>query len=153
MTITVSLDEFTSSAGRDLEPSDWLLIDQQRVDRFAQASSDFQFIHVDPGKAAQTPFKGTIAHGFLTLSLLPYLNNQKLIVPEHLAMAINYGSDKVRFFQAVSVGDRIRSQQKILDVASKKTKQWILRRSVKVEIENRGKPALLAEILSMYIVE
>jgi len=152
MTITVSLDEFVASAGRELEPSDWLLVDQERINQFAAATNDYQFIHVDPVKAAQTSFGGTIAHGYLTFSLLSYLNTQNLIVPAGLAMAINYGSDSVRFLHPVKVADRIRSHQKILAVTPKKTGQWLLRRHVKVEIENTETPAMIAEILSMYIV-
>ncbi len=79
MTVTVSLDEFASSSERELEPSDWLLIDQERVNQFASATNDHQFIHIDPERAAQSPFGGTIAHGFLTLSLLSFLNSQHLI--------------------------------------------------------------------------
>ena len=153
MPITVSLDEFASSAGRELEPSDWLLIDQQRVNQFAAATNDHQFIHVDPAKAAQTPFGGTIAHGFLTLSLLSYLNAQNLIVPEGMVMGINYGSNKVRYVQPVKVGERVRSRQKILGVTEKNEGQWMVRSSVQVEIENREKPAMIAEILSLYVVQ
>jgi len=153
MPITVSLDEFASSAGRELEPSDWLLIDQERVNQFAAATNDHQFIHVDPAKAAQTPFGGTIAHGFLTLSLLSYLNAQNLIVPKGVVMGINYGSNKVRYLQAVKVGDRVRSRQQLLSISEKKEGQWMVRSSVQVEIENKEKPAMIAEILSLYVVE
>ncbi len=153
MPITVSLDEFASSAGRELDPSDWLLIDQERVNQFAAATNDHQFIHVDPAKAAQTPFGGTIAHGFLTLSLLSYLNAQNLIVPKGVVMGINYGSNKVRYLQAVKVGDRVRSRQQLLSISEKKEGQWMVRSSVQVEIENKEKPAMIAEILSLYVVE
>ncbi len=88
MTVTVSQEEFASSAGRELEPSDWLLIDQERVNQFASATNDHQFIHVDPDRAAQSPFGGTIAHGFLTLSLLSYLNAQNLPASQRGAIAI-----------------------------------------------------------------
>jgi acyl dehydratase len=153
MPITVSLDEFASSAGRELDPSDWLLIDQERVNQFAAATDDHQFIHIDPAKAAQTPFGGTIAHGFLTLSLLSFLNAQNLILPKGVVMGINYGSNKVRYLQAVKVGERVRSRQKLLTISEKKEGQWMVRSSVQVEIENKEKPAMIAEILSLYIVE
>lgn len=153
MPITVSLDEFASSAGRELDPSDWLLIDQARVNQFAAATNDHQFIHIDPAKAAQTPFGGTIAHGFLTLSLLSFLNAQNLILPKGVVMGINYGSNKVRYLQAVKVGERVRSRQKLLTISEKKEGQWMVRSSVQVEIENKEKPAMIAEILSLYIVE
>ncbi len=153
MTVTVSLNEFASSAGRELEPSDWLLMDQERVNRFATATNDHQFIHVDPDRAAQSPFGGTIAHGFLTLSLLSYLNAQNLTVPEGMVMGINYGSNKIRYLQPVKVGERIRSRQKILEVSQKKAGQWMVKSAVKVEIEHNEKPAMIAEILSLYIVQ
>ncbi len=153
MTVTVSLDEFASSAGRELKPSDWLLIDQERVNQFASATNDHQFIHVDPDRAAQSPFGGTIAHGFLTLSLLSYLNAQNLIVPEGMVMGINYGSNKIRYLQPVSVGERIRSRQKLLEISQKIPGRWMVRSAVTVEIENKDKPAMIAEILSMYIIQ
>ena len=153
MTVTVSLNEFASSAGRELEPSDWLLMDQERVNRFATATNDHQFIHVDPDRAAQSPFGGTIAHGFLTLSLLSYLNAQNLTVPEGMVMGINYGSNRIRYLQPVKVGERIRSRQKILEVSQKKAGQWMVKSAVTVEIEHNEKPAMIAEILSLYIVQ
>ncbi len=153
MTITVSLNEFASSAGRELEPSDWLLIDQERVDQFACATNDHQYIHVDPDRAARSPFGGTIAHGFLTLSLLSYLNAQNLIVPEGLVMGINYGSNKIRYLAPVRVGERIRSRQKLLEVSQKLPGQWMVKSDVTVETENKEKPAMIAEILSLYIVQ
>ena len=153
MTVTVSLDEFASSSEKGLEPSDWLLIDQERVNQFASATNDHQFIHIDPERAAQSPFGGTIAHGFLTLSLLSFLNSQHQIVPEGLVMVINYGSNKVRYIQPVKVGERIRSRQKLLKVSQKRPGQWMVNIAVTVEIENKEKPAMIAEILSMYIVE
>jgi len=149
---TVSLEEFSLSAGRELEPSDWLEINQQRVNLFADATEDHQFIHVNPERAAATPFGGTIAHGYLTLSLLVYLNNQAALVPEGLSMVINYGSDKVRFMAAVPVGSRIRSHQKILEVTHRGRDMWLVKYAVTVEIENRPKPAMMAEILLMFVV-
>jgi acyl dehydratase len=127
--------------------------DQERVNQFASATNDHQFIHIDPERAAQSPFGGTIAHGFLTLSLLSFLNSQHLIVPEGLVMVINYGSNKVRYIQPVKVGERIRSRQKLLKVSQKRPGQWMVNIAVTVEIENKEKPAMIAEILSMYIVE
>ena len=153
MTVTVSLSEFASSAGKEPKPSDWLMIDQERVNQFATATNDHQFIHVDPDRAAQSPFGGTIAHGFLTLSLLSYLNAQNLIVPEGLVMGINYGSNKIRYIQPVKVGERIRSRQKLLQVSQKMPGQWMVKSAVTVEIENKEKPAMVAEILSLYVVQ
>ncbi len=153
MVEAIKADEFAALVGRELEPSPWLEITQERVNQFADATNDHQFIHVDLEKARRTPFGGTIAHGFLSLSLLSYLNAQNGIVPEGLVMGINYGSDKVRFLAPVSVGKRIRSRQKILEVTEKKPGQWLIKTDVSVEIEGEDTPALVAEILSMYVVQ
>ncbi len=153
MSVIVSLNEFSSSAGRELEPSEWLLIDQDRINQFASATNDHQFIHVDPERAAQSPFGGTIAHGFLTLSLLSYLNGQNIIMPEGMVMGINYGSNKVRYLRPVNVGDRIRTVQKILEVSQKLPGQWLVKTAVTVEIEHKKKPAMIAETLALYKVQ
>lgn len=152
MAESIKAAELPSIVGKELEPSPWLEITQERVNQFANATNDHQFIHVDLEKAKQTPFGGTIAHGFLSLSLLSYLNAQTAIVPEGLVMGINYGSDKVRFLAPVSVGKCIRSRQKILEVTEKKPGQWLIKTDVSVEIDGEETPALVAEILSMYIV-
>jgi acyl dehydratase len=152
MAETVKPEDLPKLAGKDLEPSAWLEVTQERVNQFAEATNDFQFIHVDPEKAAQTPFGGPIAHGFLSLSLLSYLNAQTAIVPENLVMGINYGSDKVRYLMPVRVGKRIRSQQKVLEVSEKSPGQWLMKTAVTVEIEGEETPALVAEILSMLVV-
>lgn len=152
MTETIRAEDLPRLVGKELEPSPWLEIKQERVDRFAAATNDHQFIHVDPEKAAQTPFGGPIAHGFLSLSLLSYLNAQTAIYPENLVMGINYGSDKVRYLAPVRVGKRIRSRQKVLEVSEKKPGQWLFKNAVTVEIEGEETPALVAEILSMMIV-
>jgi len=152
-TRTIKADEIPSLVGQVLEPSPWLEITQERVNQFAVATNDHQFIHVDPEKAAQTPFGGPIAHGFLSLSLLSFLNTQNAVLPENLAMGINYGSDKVRYLMPVRVGKRVRSLQTILDVTLKKPGHWLIRSQVTVEIEGEETPALVAEILSMWVVD
>ena len=152
MTETIKAEELPNLVGRELEPSPWFEITQERVNQFADATNDHQFIHIDPDKAAQTPFGGPISHGFLSLSLLSYLNEQSAIVPENTVMAINYGSDKVRYLAPVRVGKRIRSHQKILEVTEKKPGQWLMKTAVTVEIEGEETPALVAEILSMMVV-
>ena len=148
----IKAEDLPSLIGKDLDPSPWLEITQERVNQFAEATNDHQFIHVDPGKAAQTPFGGPIAHGFLSLSLLSYLNAQSAVVPENLVMGVNYGSDKIRYLMPVRVGKRIRSLQKVLEVTEKRPGNWLLKVQVTVEIENEETPALIAEILSMLIV-
>jgi len=152
MTQTIKAEDLPTLVGKELEPSPWLEITQERVNQFADATNDWQFIHVDPEKAAQTPFGGPIAHGFLSLSLLSYLNAQNAILPENLVMGINYGSDRVRYLMPVRVGKRIRSKQKVLEVTEKNPGQWLLKNEVTVEIEGEETPAPIAEILSMMVV-
>jgi acyl dehydratase len=145
--------DFPTLIGTDLEPSSWMEITQERVNQFADATNDHQFIHVEPEKAAQTPFGGPIAHGFLTLSLTVCLTEENALKPEGLIMGINYGSDKVRFIQPVRVGSRIRAHQKILDATEKHPGQWLIKTAVTIEIENIEKPAMIAETLSMLVVK
>lgn len=152
MSETITAAELPSLAGTELAPSPWFEITQERVNQFADATNDHQFIHVDPLRAAETPFGGTIAHGFLTLSLLSYLNSLTAILPERMVMGINYGSDKVRYISPVRVGKRIRSLQKILEVTEKNPGQWLVKTAVTVEIEGEQKPALVAETLSLWVV-
>lgn len=144
--------ELPSLVGRELEPSSWLEITQQRVDRFADVTEDHQFIHVDPAAAARTPFGGTIAHGFLTLSLLPRLTAERAPTIEGQRMAINYGCDRLRFVQPVRVGSRVRARQQYLEVTEKHPDQWLVRTQVTVEIENEPKPALVVESLALFFV-
>ena len=152
MAETIKAEDLPSLVGKELEPSSWMEITQERVNQFADATNDHQFIHIDPDKAAQTPFGGPIAHGFLSLSLLSFLNEQNSIVPANLTMGINYGSDKVRYLMPVRVGKRIRSRQKVLEVTEKNPGQWLLKTAVTVEIEGEETPALVAEILTMLVV-
>lgn len=149
----ISVEEFESSAGTELGPSDWLLIDQQRINTFADATSDHQFIHIDAEKAATTPFGSTIAHGFLSLSLISHLVGQIMLKPKGTVMGINYGSDKVRFLQPVKVDSRIRASARIDKVSARPGGQFLVKYTVTVEIENEERPALVAEILSLYIVK
>jgi acyl dehydratase len=149
----IKATDLPDMVGKELEPSPWIEITQERVNQFADATNDHQFIHVSPLKAKMTPFGGTIAHGFLSLSLLSYLNAQSAMIPEGLVMAVNYGSDKVRYLAPVKVGKKIRSKQTILEAAEKRPGQWLVKTAVTVEIEGESTPALIAEILSMYIVK
>ena len=153
MAQTITRTEFAQLAGKELEPSDWLDITQERINQFADATNDHQFIHTEPEKALQTPFGGTIAHGYLTLSLLSYLLAQNTVRPEGMAMALNYGSDKVRYLAPVKVGQRIRARQRIVEIAEKRPGQWLCKIAVTVEIDGESVPALIAEILTMYIAK
>lgn len=148
----IQLEEFANAAGVESEPSEWLEISQDRVNQFADATNDHQYIHVDAERAAASPFGGTIAHGFLTLSLVVDLIEEHMLIPAGTETTINYGSDKVRFLAPVRVGKRIRARQQITDVSEKKPGQWLVNRNVVVEIEGIDKPALIAEILLMHIV-
>jgi acyl dehydratase len=153
MTDTIKASDLPSLAGREIAPSAWFEITQERVNRFADATNDHQFIHVDLDQAAQTPFGGTIAHGFLTLSLIPFLTAEKMPGFEGLVMGINYGTDKVRFLQPVRVGSRVRAHQKYLDVVEKNPGQWLVKTLVTIEIEGADKPALIAETLAIFILQ
>jgi acyl dehydratase len=146
------IEEFVNSAGRESEPSGWLEIKQDRVNQFADATNDHQYIHVDPEKAATSPFGGTIAHGFLTLSLIIDLISDHMVVPAGTSTTVNYGSDKIRYLAPVRVGQRIRARQSIREVTEKRPGQWLVGRDIVVEIEGSDKPALIAEILLLHIV-
>jgi acyl dehydratase len=145
--------DMASLVGQEFEPSSWLEITQQRVDQFADATNDHQFIHVDPEKAAATPFGGPIAHGYLTLSLLSFLTAENMRVPEGLVMAINYGSDRVRFIQPVPVGSRVRARQKVLEVTEKNPGQFLVKSRITIEIEHAERPALIADALGLFITQ
>jgi len=138
------LDEIRGRIGEEIGVSSWLTVDQARIDAFAEATEDRQFIHNDPIAAAQTPFGGTIAHGFLTLSLLSRMAADAMLAPEGLKMAVNYGLDRVRFLAPVHSGKRVRGRFNLDSVEEKAPGQWLLRHTVTVEIEGENKPALTA---------
>ena len=144
-------DEMTNAVGMKFEPSEWIEVTQQRINTFADCTEDHQFIHVDLEKAAQTPFGGTIAHGFLTLSLLSKMVEGSGIVPENIAMGLNYGFDKVRFLAPVRAGKRVRAHVTIVDVDRKDDNRFLVKQSISVEIEGEETPALVAEWLAMMI--
>ena len=152
MSKPIKASDLPGLVGTQLEPSDWLEITQERVNQFADATNDHQFIHVDPEAASKTPFGGPVAHGFLSLSLLSYLNTQNGLQVENAVMGVNYGSDKIRYLLPVRVGKRIRSHQKLVAANEKSPGQWLLKTDVSVEVEGEETPALVAEILSMIVV-
>lgn len=131
--------------------SDWVTMDQGRINAFADCTEDHQFIHIDEENAAKTPFGGTIAHGFLTLSMLPKLSEGQGVVPENVVMGINYGSNKVRFLAPVRAGKRIRSHSELITVDQKDDNRFLLTSSVTIEIEGEETPALVAETLTMLV--
>ncbi len=148
----VPVTELSQYVGKELGHSEWVKIDQQRINLFAEATGDFQFIHVDPEKAAKTPFGGTIAHGFLTLSLIPKLIEDILVLPQGLKMVVNYGLDSVRFIQPVKVNSQVRLKVDLAEVVEKKPGQWLLKAIATLEIEGEDKPAYIAESLSLCFV-
>ncbi|MEM8547277.1 MAG: MaoC family dehydratase [Pseudomonadota bacterium] len=151
--ITVPAAELASYIDRELEPTEWFVIDQERVNAFADATLDHQYIHLDEAKASQTPFGGTIVHGYLTLSLLPYFTGKSGVSPEGLVMAINYGSDKVRFLQPVRVGSAVRCHMVLKEVTERGPGQLLAKSQVTIEIQGQDKPALIAEVLSLFVVQ
>ena len=147
-----SLAELRSRIGEEIGVSDWLTIDQNRIDEFAEATEDRQFIHVDPDAAARTPFGGTVAHGFLSLSMLSRMAADAMLVPDSIKMAVNYGLDRVRFIAPVRSGKRIRGRFRLDSVEEKAAGQLLMRHTVTVEIEGEEKPALTAEWLGLIFV-
>lgn len=148
----VPVAELKDYIGKELGRSEWLNIDQARINQFAECTGDHQFIHVDPEKAKLTPFGGTIAHGFLSLSLIPKLMDGIMLMPQGLKMAVNYGLDSVRFIQPVKVNSNVRLVLTLLDASEKKPGQWLLKAQAVLEIEGSEKPAYIAEQLTLYFV-
>jgi acyl dehydratase len=144
-----SLDEIREKVGQSTGVSDWIEVGQDRITDFADATEDRQFIHIDPTLAAQTPFGGTIAHGFLSLSLLSRMAADVMMVPDTTKMAVNYGLDRVRFIAPVKAGKRVRGHF-TLDAADEKAPgQLLLKHTVSVEIEGEERPALTAQWLGL----
>lgn len=149
----ISPQEMQAMVGKTLGTSEWLLVDQEMTNKFADATGDHQFIHIDEEKAKLTPFGGTIAHGFLTLSLFPVLM-AKSDCPrvEGVKMGVNYGGNKVRFLAPVRSGKRVRAHFKLLDLEEKRPGQWQQTLEFSIEIEGEDKPALMAEWISQFFV-
>ena len=146
----VPAERLVDYVGQDIGSSDWFEVDQDRINMFADSTLDHQFIHVDTEKA--TPlFGSTIAHGFLSLSLLPHLTSQAVLAPENLKMVFNYGLDKVRFINPVNVGSKVRTHSKCVSVDDKGDGRYLMKTEVTMEIEGIEKPAYIAETLSMFI--
>lgn len=148
---TVPKADMLKQKGVKFPPGPWITIDQARINAFADCTEDHQFIHIDEERAAQTPFGGTIAHGFLTLSMLVKMSEEEGVFPENMVMGINYGFDKVRFLAPVRAGKRVRVHSEILDVTQKDDNRFLIKSSVTVEIEGEDTPALAAEWLSMVV--
>ena len=149
MAVSLTKDTAPGLIGTELGVSDWFLIDQSRINAFADATLDHQFIHVDPEQAKLTPFGGTIAHGFLTLSLLPYLVTGLGIGMENAVMGLNYGFDRIRFLAPVKVGSRVRARAQLAAFQEKAPKQFLITQDITIEIENGTRPALVSQWLTM----
>ena len=142
--------EINSVLGTEVGVSDWVTIDQDRIDKFADATMDHQFIHVDPEQAAPI-FGSTIAHGFLSLSLTSGMGEENALVVEGSKMSLNYGLDKIRFLAPVPVNSRIRMHSKILEVKEKNPGQFLIKSEVTMELEGSEKPAFIAEQLGLWV--
>ncbi|MEH6475427.1 MAG: MaoC family dehydratase [Sneathiella sp.] len=145
----ITREEFLASKGTEYGPGEWFKVDQERINKFAEATEDYQFIHVDPEAAKESPFGGTIAHGFLTLSLLAYLVPQITPKADNVKMGVNYGMNKLRFLSPVAVDSEVRVRNKILDVVEKRPGQILVTSEVSIEIKGQETPALVAEWLGM----
>ncbi len=149
----VTSAELIAMVGTVIGTSDWVLVDQEMINKFADATGDHQFIHIDAEKAKMTPFGGTIAHGFLTLSLMPLLS-AKADLPrlDGIKMGVNYGSDKLRFLAPVKSGKCVRAHFKLISMEEKRAGQWQQMQEVSVEIEGEDRPALICEWISQFFV-
>mgnify|MGYP001398046821 FL=1 len=148
----VEPSEAMAMVGTKLPPGEWVTVDQDRINVFADCTEDHQFIHIDEAAAAQTPFGGTIAHGFLTLSLLTKMSEGSGIALKGIVMGLNYGCDKVRFLNPVRAGKRVRAHSEIMSVDQKDANRFLIKSAVTVEIEGEDTPAVYAEWLSMQII-
>ena len=149
---SISVAELMAQVGSEIGVSEWFTVTQERIDAFADATLDHQFIHVDPDRAAaESPFGVTIAHGFLTLSLLPHLGSGVKLLPEGTKVEVNYGTDKVRFLAPVPVDSRIRARVALAEVTERRPGQYLIKRAITVEIKGGDRPALVAESLTLAI--
>jgi acyl dehydratase len=147
MTTTLTIEELEQAGERDLGTSSWQDITQEQVNIFADATGDHQWIHVDPERAAEGPFGGTVAHGYLTLAMLPMLLSEVVSVSDAV-MGVNYGTEKVRFTSPVPVGSRVRAHAKLIKT-QRRGPSVIWNVGVEVEIEGKEKPALVGEVVYM----
>jgi len=149
--------DLPSLIGQEVGVSRWIEVDQARIDAFARITEDEQFIHVDPERAATTPFGGTIAHGFLTLSLASAMSYDAVPPLDGMVMGVNYGFDKLRFLAPVRAGSRVRGRFRLLSAEDKGSQdgvtRWLLKHELTVEIEDADKPALIAEWLGMQMAK
>lgn len=146
---TVAASELQGLVGTEIGKSEWITVAQDRINQFADVTEDHQFIHINEDMAKKTPFGGTIAHGFLTLSLLSKFSEGAGLVIEGVQMGVNYGFEKVRFLAPVPSGSKVRGRFTLKEVVEKKPGQHLLTYEVTVDIEGQEKPALIADWLAM----
>lgn len=146
-----TLEEIHARIGTEIGTSGWITIDQPRIDAFADVTEDRQFIHVDPQAAAETMFGGTVAHGFLSLSLMSRMAADVMLVPDNVKMVVNYGFDKVRFLAPVPVGSRVRGIFTLANIEEKAPGRWLAHHNVMIDIDTTEKPALTADWLGLLI--
>jgi len=151
LAMIVTRDALAEFIGKRLVADEWLEIDQTRIDQFATVTGDHQFIHVDPVAARNTPYGSTIAHGYLTLALLPQMLEPIILQPAGVAWGINYGLDRLRFLNPVHVGASIRTVSTLLSIEDKGPDRMLMKSEVTVEIKGEARPALVAETLVMWI--
>ena len=144
-----NIEDIKFKVGQEVGVSPWILVDQESINTFADVTGDHQFIHVDPEAAKATPFGGTVAHGFLTLSLLSQMASHVMLVPEGVKMGVNYGFERVRFIAPVRSGKRVRGRFTLARMDEKNPGQWQFVNHVVVEIEGEEKPALIADWIGL----
>lgn len=149
--VIVPKEQMLDQIGQKSEPGPWVTLSQDRINTFADCTEDHQYIHINEEQAAQTPFGGTIAHGFLTLSMLVKLTEEIGIAPDNVVMGINYGFDKIRFLAPVRAGKRVRAHAELIKVDQKDENRFLSTQKITVEIEGEETPALVAEWLGMVI--
>ena len=147
----MQIQDLVAKIDENIGTSDWFTLDQDRINTFADCTEDHQFIHINPEMAKMTPFGGTIAHGFLTLSMLVVMSDNGVPKPA-VQMAINYGFDKVRFLTPVKSGQKVRGHFKLIELSEKRPGQWQEKMEVTVEIEGGDKPALIAEWIVQFFI-
>lgn len=149
----MSPQDIAGKIGETIGTSEWVEMSQERINQFADATGDHQFIHIDEEAAKMTPFGGTIAHGFLTLSMIPHLTAESDVPrPDGIKMAVNYGGNKTRFINPVRSGKKIRGHWKLTEMTEKRPGQWQQACEITIEIEGEEKPALITEWMTMFFV-
>jgi acyl dehydratase len=145
----LSLRKLKAAVGQEVGLSDWFVVSQERIDAFAAATEDRQWIHVDPERAAQSPLGGTVAHGFLLLSLVPFFNYSNEIFTGHFRMAVNYGLDRVRFPHSVRAGSRVRNRAVLKKIEKRGFRRVLVTVENILEVEGEDKPAMVADFLTL----